>query len=130
RTAARADRGSPEDRWQRAAPRRDGPAGHDPWLFGESVVRCSLTLFALISCLAGASVPAYQGRDDGPLTFAAAVDLVVFNVTVTDRKGRHVSRLTQDDFVVSEDNAPQTSALFSAEDVPASVGLIIDNSGS
>jgi len=93
-------------------------------------VRCSLTLFALISCLAGASVPAYQGRDDGPLTFAAAVDLVVFNVTVTDRKGRHVSRLTQDDFVVSEDNAPQTIALFSAEDVPASVGLIIDNSGS
>jgi VWFA-related protein len=85
---------------------------------------------ALIALLGSASVPAHQGRDEAPLTFAVDVDLVVFNVTVTDGKGRPVSGLKPGDFVVSEDNRTQAITLFSAEDVPASVGLIIDNSGS
>jgi VWFA-related protein len=58
------------------------------------------------------------------------VDLVVFNVTVTDSKGRHVSGLRAGDFHIYEENRLQDIKLFSAEDVPASVGLIIDNSGS
>lgn len=61
---------------------------------------------------------------------AVDVDLVVFNVAVTDSKGRAVSGLKAGDFQVYEDNRPQDVTLFSAEDTPASVGLIIDNSGS
>ena len=90
----------------------------------------SLTLFALISFVAGASVPIPQDRDGGQFTIGVDVDLVVFNVTVTDGRGRHVSGLKQADFHIQEGNRPQDITLFSAEDVPASVGLIIDNSGS
>ncbi len=73
---------------------------------------------------------AQTGRGDGPFTIAVDVDLVVFNVTVTDGKGRHVSGLKAGDFRVVEENRPQRIELFNAEDVPASVGLIIDSSGS
>jgi len=74
------------------------------------------------------SVP--QGRGEGQFTIGVDVDLVVFNVTVTDSKGRHVSGLKASDFHVYEENRLQLIQLFNAEDVPASIGLIIDNSGS
>lgn len=89
-----------------------------------------MTMFALIALLGSAAVPAQQSQAEAQLRIAVGVDLVVFNVTVTDRKGRPVSGLTPDDFVVSEDGRTQSIRLFSAKDVPASVGLIVDNSGS
>jgi hypothetical protein len=89
----------------------------------------SLILFGLSSLLV-ASVPVPQDRDGEQYTIAVDVDLVVFNVTVTDGKGRHVSGLKASDFQVHEDNRLQDIKLFNAEDVPASVGLVIDNSGS
>jgi VWFA-related protein len=49
---------------------------------------------------------------------------------VTDNKGRPFSGLKPGDFRVYEDGRLQDVTLFQAEDVPASVGLIIDNSGS
>jgi Ca-activated chloride channel homolog len=58
------------------------------------------------------------------------VDLVIFNVTVTHGNGREVSGLMASDFQVREENRVQDIKLFRAEDVPARVGLIIDNSGS
>ena len=61
---------------------------------------------------------------------AVDVDLVVFNVTVADGEGRHISGLRPTDFRILEENRLQDIKLFNAEDVPASVGLIIDNSGS
>jgi Ca-activated chloride channel homolog len=64
------------------------------------------------------------------LTIAAAVDLVVCNATVTDDRGRPISGLTQRDFHVLEDHRAQDITLFSAEDVPVTVGLIIDDSSS
>ena len=77
-----------------------------------------------------ALVTAQQGRDEGQYTIGVDVDLVVFNVTVTDGKGRHVSGLKASDFHIREENRLQNIKLFDAEDVPASIGLIIDNSGS
>ncbi len=90
----------------------------------------SLVLVASLSFSTIALVPAHLGRDEGQSTIVVAVDLVVFNVTVTDGRGRHVSGLTQSDFRVFEDQQAQEITLFSAEDVPASIGLIIDDSGS
>jgi Ca-activated chloride channel family protein len=90
----------------------------------------SLILFAFISLSATTLVVAHQGRDEGQYTIAVDVDLVVFNVTVTDGKGRHVSGLKAGDFHIYEENHLQDIALFNAENVPASVGLVIDNSGS
>jgi len=94
----------------------------------------SLTLFALISLLIGSSgvafAPPQEGRGEGQYTIGVDVDLAVFNLTVTDGKGRHVTGLKTGDFHVYEDNRLQDIKLFIAEDVPATVGLIIDNSGS
>jgi VWFA-related protein len=87
-----------------------------------------LVLF-LISVLVN-PVPAQQSRDQGQYTIAVDVDLVVFNVTVTDSKGRHISGLEVGDFRIFEEGRLQDVKLFHAEDTPASVGLIIDNSGS
>jgi len=93
-------------------------------------VRAFLTC-TLISLMAGAAlVSARQGRDEAPLKIAVDVDLVVFNVTVTDRKGRSVAGLRPTDFHIDEAGRAQDVALFDAADVPASVGLIVDNSGS
>jgi len=87
----------------------------------------ALTLIAL---LGSASVLAQQSQAEPQLRLAVDVDLVVFNVTVIDQKGRPVPGLEPGDFVLSEDGRTQTIELFSAADVPASVGLISDNSGS
>ena len=84
----------------------------------------------MIALLGSASVPAQQNGTGAQMTIAVDVDLVVFNATVTDQRGRPVRGLKPGDFVLAEDGRTQAISLFSAEDMPASVGLIIDNSGS
>jgi VWFA-related protein len=83
-----------------------------------------------MAALVTAQVSTEQGRGQGQNTIKVDVDLAVFNVAVMDTKGRSVSGLKLSDFQVTEDNRPQDISLFSPEDTPASVGLIIDNSGS
>jgi VWFA-related protein len=58
------------------------------------------------------------------------VNLLVLNATVRDRQGRFVSDLRQQDFEVYEDSVLQTIQLFQHEDVPVTVGLVVDHSGS
>jgi VWFA-related protein len=58
------------------------------------------------------------------------VDLVVLQATVSDRAGRFAPDLTQSDFEIYEDGVRQTVRLFRHEDVPVTVGLVIDHSGS
>ena len=58
------------------------------------------------------------------------VDLALVNVTVTDPYNRLVTGLDTDNFRVFEDNVEQELITFSAEDVPISIGVIFDFSGS
>jgi Ca-activated chloride channel family protein len=58
------------------------------------------------------------------------VDLALVNVTVTDPYNRLVTGLEMDNFRVMEDNVEQEVLTFSAEDVPISIGVIFDFSGS
>lgn len=61
------------------------------------------------------------------------VDVRLVNIiaTVTDDAGRYVGNLTADDFIVREDGTPQKISHFSQDhDVPISVGIILDTSGS
>jgi Ca-activated chloride channel family protein len=59
------------------------------------------------------------------------VDLVLVNATVTESaRNRPVRGLDQKDFQVWEDKVEQKISYFSSEDVPASVGIIFDTSGS
>lgn len=90
----------------------------------------ALALSAFISLSTAALAMARQGPGEGQFTIPVDVDLVVFNVTITDDRGRYVSGLKASDFQIHEDDQFQTITLFDPDDVPATVGLIIDNSGS
>jgi Ca-activated chloride channel family protein len=62
--------------------------------------------------------------------FNADATLVLIPVTVTDTTNRFVLGLQKKDFRLLEDGAEQTIAHISGEDVPLSVGLVFDISGS
>lgn len=63
-------------------------------------------------------------------TIRVDVDLVLLNVTVTDPYNRLVTGLERDNFRLFEDKAEQEVQHFSSEDVPISIGVIFDMSGS
>lgn len=66
----------------------------------------------------------------GTFVFRTTVNEVVLNVTVVDHKQRLVTTLTEPDFSVYEDGVQQKISSFRHEDVPVSLGILIDNSGS
>jgi Ca-activated chloride channel family protein len=69
-------------------------------------------------------------RNNGVYTLRRNVDEVVLNCTVVDSHGHLVNDLTQNDFHVFEDDAPQTIVSFQHSDLPVSIGILVDNSGS
>ncbi len=82
-----------------------------------------------------AQQPADQGRapdreDNNQYVFTTTVQEVQLHATVVDDKHRFVTDLQKGDFTVFEDGKPQTINSFRREDVPVSLGIIIDNSGS
>src|SRR6476646_2943038 len=82
---------------------------------------CRLTLAALL-LLSGVASAQPPLRVD--------VNLVLVPVTVTDRKGAVIHGLARSRFQVFEEGVPQAIASFSSEDLPASIGLVLDVSGS
>lgn len=63
-------------------------------------------------------------------TFRADTRLVVLHATVADKSGKLVTNLTQKSFRVFENEVEQPIKKVIREDVPVSMGLIVDNSGS
>lgn len=57
-------------------------------------------------------------------------DLTLVSVTVTDPMDRSVTGLEQENFRVFEDGAEQEIVQFMNEDIPVSIGVIFDRSGS
>ena len=55
---------------------------------------------------------------------------MVLHTTVLDDRGRFADGLKQENFRVLEDKVEQKLAVFKREDIPVSMGLVIDNSGS
>ena len=66
----------------------------------------------------------------GGYTIQSNVNLVVLHASVLNDRGVFVPGLQQGDFRVFEDKVERKLAVFKQEDVPVSVGLVIDNSGS
>lgn len=71
-----------------------------------------------------------QKGKNGIYTLHEDVNEVLLNCTVVDENKRVVDGLMQDDFRVWEDGVPQTINSFEHQDVPVSMGILIDNSGS
>jgi Ca-activated chloride channel homolog len=66
----------------------------------------------------------------GEFKISVNVGLVVLPVTVTDHTGDFVPGLRATNFQVFEGGRPQEITLFESEDVPVTVGFVVDNSGS
>ena len=92
----------------------------------------SLAALALLIPFAGFSRPEQSQPPADPESYRIAVDvgLVVLPVIVTDRRGKAVSGLDENNFHVFDDGRPQEITFFAAEDVPVTVGLVVDESGS
>lgn len=58
------------------------------------------------------------------------VDQVVLNATVYDKDGRLVTDLSKESFTIFEDRAQQTITNFNLVDMPSTIGVIVDTSGS
>jgi Ca-activated chloride channel homolog len=69
-------------------------------------------------------------KGDHGYTLRRDVEEVVLNATVLDDHNKLVMDLKQPDFKVSEDGVPQTIISFQREDIPVSMGILVDNSGS
>jgi VWFA-related protein len=86
-------------------------------------------LVAAAALYAQQSKTAPKAEDPGVL-FRADTRLVVCHTSVIDKSGHLVTGLSKSAFSVAENNVPQEIKVFKAEDVPISLGLVIDNSGS
>jgi Ca-activated chloride channel homolog len=71
--------------------------------------------------------PSLRGRDKA---IKVDVNLVLLSVTITDLMNRPVTGLEKDNFKVFEGKEQQDIRHFSGEDVPVSLGVIFDTSGS
>jgi Ca-activated chloride channel family protein len=71
-----------------------------------------------------------QSQEPGGFVFHADVQEVLLHATVIDDKQRMISNLDKNAFSVFEDGKPQVIKSFRYEDVPISLGIVIDNSGS
>jgi Ca-activated chloride channel family protein len=71
-----------------------------------------------------------QKKDDQGYRIRSTVDLVVLHASVYDKDGNFVPNLREENFHVSEANVEQKIALFKREDIPVSMGIVVDNSGS
>ena len=61
---------------------------------------------------------------------SSEVDLVLLDVSVKDARGGFVSGLEKSAFKVFEDKQEKPIRVFASQDVPVTVGLVVDNSGS
>jgi Ca-activated chloride channel family protein len=90
------------------------------------LLRGTLPKAVAATVLAACSAVA-QKRD---IAFRADSNLVLVPVTVTDRHGSIVNGLASDAFQLTEDGVRQQIRSFSEEDVPVSMGIVLDLSGS
>jgi VWFA-related protein len=99
-----------------------------------SIIACTILMIALGAPLASevkAQSFAPPPRPDDPNSkIRMTVGLVVLHATTENKKGVLVSGLDQSNFEVFEDGIAQRIEHFSHEDIPVTVGLVVDGSGS
>jgi Ca-activated chloride channel family protein len=79
------------------------------------------------------AIPSQAGvvtKENGHFTLRADAYEVRLNASVIDSSGRTVDSLPEDAFHVYEDGVPQKIVGFKHEDLPVSLGILIDSSGS
>lgn len=81
----------------------------------------------LLTSIARAQVPSPTPR---PPRFEAGIEVINLTLSITDGRSRYITDLQQKDFLVYEDGIRQDLALFTHEQLPISLVLMIDTSAS
>jgi len=84
----------------------------------------------LAALFAAASLSAQQQQQPPPPTFRTGTQIVSLFVTVTDAQRRLVPNLVQEDFEVRDNDKPQPIVLFENKNLPITVVVMLDTSGS
>ena len=97
---------------------------------GRAARAALLLAAALLALLPSSHSRAQKQSDDDDDVVRVESELVVLNVTVTDKQGRYVHKIARPDFKVFEDGREQTVSLFSVEETPFAAAILLDTSGS
>jgi len=98
-------------------------------MYRKTAFTVAIVLFSLVVFAQERTQPQKNQSDKG-YTLSVETLEVQLPISVLDREGRPVNGLTKENFQIFEDKVPQTIKTFKHEDIPLSLGLIIDNSGS
>jgi VWFA-related protein len=90
------------------------------------LLACAVAALVTAGVLA-AQTPSQTPR---PPVFEAGIEVINLTVSVTDARSRYVTDLTRPDFAVFEDGVKQDLTLFTHENLPISLALLIDTSAS
>jgi Ca-activated chloride channel homolog len=83
-----------------------------------------------VALLLLAAAPAVAQTPQRPPTFEVGIEIINLNLSVTDARNRYVTDLTSKDFAVFEDGIRQELSLFTHENLPISMAVLIDGSAS
>src|SRR6059036_2665882 len=100
-----------------------------PYMYRKTAFSVAIVLFSLVVFAQERTQPQKNQSDKG-YTLSVETLEVQLPISVLDREGRPVNGLTKENFQIFEDKVLQTIKTFKHEDIPLSLGLIIDNSGS
>lgn len=89
-----------------------------------------LRFSVLILILALAGPIRAQSQDQNPGAIRVNVNLVLIDATVKNKDGQILSNLKKDDFEVREDGVAQKLDVFSRDEMPLNVALVLDLSDS
>jgi len=121
------------ERMQRDANRQaqEHPGTHIRILKNNVVMRHCLIALLVTPFVSFAQVSQPSPSDYGSeYTLKLNANMVILSATVLDRHNALVSGLNKDDFQIHEDGVLQQVKNFSHEDIPVTVGILVDNSGS
>jgi Ca-activated chloride channel homolog len=103
-------------------------------------MRLSVSFLASAILIAAAGAPAlgektfvasvFQQPQQERALFSIRSELVLLSVTVKDKKNHYLTDLSKEAFTVFDNGLSQPIRFFMTEDAPATIGLLIDNSGS
>ena len=113
-----------------AEPLNKGIRTGEAWAAPSHCLVAVIFLLALSNVARPQEASTSEPRPVDPYKISVSVSSVVLHATVENHQGVAVSGLSKDNFQVYEDGALQQIEYYSHEDIPVTVGLVLDNSGS
>jgi Ca-activated chloride channel homolog len=96
----------------------------------DSSAFCLFFALVLAALPFGPAAARAQQKESDEDVVRVESDLVILNVTVTDKQGHYVHKLTRPDFKIFEDGREQQVGFFSVEETPFAAAILLDTSGS